>query len=194
MITTLDPASITEAFDRADMTFWTRQAPRSDCARLRFLLTRTSGLDALAACLQTKEHVLSQVLAGNTPCGDRMLSLRICREVIRIWQPRVRKRAHQKLIAEDGSIGVHFRAKFGFTVSAGSSDDPRLRLMSIWLSPAHTASLLRARERGAKEQELHSIVESATGESYFRVYASRLRAVTLKEVHFIDFSFDSAGS
>jgi hypothetical protein len=55
------------------------------------------------------------------------------REVLRRWQPQVRRRAHRTIVDNDGLMTVSFRAWFGFTAAVGTTDDPRLRFLTTSL-------------------------------------------------------------
>ncbi|GAB2627647.1 hypothetical protein GCM10027168_69210 [Streptomyces capparidis] len=82
------------------------------------------------------------------------------------WQPRVRAQA----LSEQAATGlvISTRARFGFTSSRGSTDDPRRRRLTQRVSPATAAEILAARRAGASEQELTELVAAALGEAYFR--------------------------
>ncbi|MFK4189203.1 telomere-protecting terminal protein Tpg [Streptomyces sparsogenes] len=184
-----DPESITDALDRADMDLWTRQPPRSDSARLRFLLSRHANHHTLAARLRISPAELQAALRGRRGAPSEQLHYAITREVARLWQPLIRRWAHHSL-AERGGMMVHFRGWFGFTGAAGSSDDGRFRLLTEQLPTLYISRLFRAREQEADEETLRRIVADAVGEAYFRVSPTRgLRMVELKDIDYIEFSY-----
>ena len=190
MLDTICTDSVKEALDLADAQHWTRQPPRSDRARLRFLL-RHQDIRALAARLRCGQARLTEVLAGASLVPDDPLRRRIYWEVIRLWQPRVRRRVHDAVSAGKGNgMVVCFRARFGFAAAVGSSDDPRLRLLTLRLANEHAALLFEARHRDADEQEFLHILADAAGASYFNIVpSSRLREVSLTEIEFVEFSY-----
>ncbi|WUL20359.1 hypothetical protein OHA88_43820 [Streptomyces sp. NBC_00353] len=85
---------------------------------------------------------------------------------------------------------VHFRAWFGFTGAAGSSDDGRMRHISEHLPTAYAARLFQARYRNGDEHELRTIVGDAVGEAYFKVSPTGgLHMVQLTDIDYIEFSY-----
>jgi hypothetical protein len=79
--------------------------------------------------------------------------MRVIEDVIRArWQPRIRERLRRQ--AEARGISVHTRARFGFASAAGSSDDPRRRLITQRLSGAVARELFAARDAGTPAPEL----------------------------------------
>ena len=62
---------------------------------------------------------------------------------------------------------VSFRAWLGFTAAAGSSDDPRLRFLTLSLQAPYIERLFTARHRNAPEDELRRILSDALGACYF---------------------------
>ncbi|MFG2402625.1 telomere-protecting terminal protein Tpg [Streptomyces lydicus] len=184
-----DPESITDALDRADMDLWTHQPPRSDSARLRFLLSRHTDHDTLAASLRISPAELQAALPGRRRAPSEQLHHAITREVARLWQPFIRRWAHNSLSVR-GGMRVHFRGWFGFAGAAGSSDDGRLRLLTEQLPTPYIGRLFQAREHEEDEETLRGIVGDALGEAYFRVSPTRgLRMVELKDIDYIEFSY-----
>ncbi|QYA98919.1 XRE family transcriptional regulator [Streptomyces anulatus] len=183
-------ASIAEALDFADTHHWTRQPPRSDSARLRFLATRYADLGALASRLGAKPRLVKEVMKGWRSAPGSVLSHAIARDVVRLWQPRVRRRAHHLISTGRDGMLVHFKAWFGFTGAAGSSDDGRVRHITERLPTAYAARLFQARYRNADEGELREIIADAVGEAYFNVSPSgKLHMVALTDIVYIEFSY-----
>ncbi|MEU6325164.1 hypothetical protein [Streptomyces sp. NPDC047009] len=184
-------ASVAEALDIADAHHWTRQPPLSDRARLRFLNAYHTDIHALAERLNTAPGTVRSILDRSQTTLDEPLRQAILREVIRLWQPRVRRRAHRE-IATDPHLGiwVQFRAWFGFNGAVGSSDDGRRRDLSQGLAHPFPARLFEARYRNAPEHELRQIVADAVGEAYFGVSPSgRLHMVRFTDIEYIAFSY-----
>ncbi|MFE0630857.1 telomere-protecting terminal protein Tpg [Streptomyces sp. NPDC058864] len=182
--------TVQEALDLADARHWTQQPPRSDRARLRFLLRR-NGHDpkALAARLGTTANTLEQALQQRR-IGDPQLQRSVQREVVRLWQPRVRQQAHAAIIRHDGEMTIAFRAWFGFTVAAGSSDDPRLRFLTVQLKNPYPRLLFDARHRQADEQELQRILADALAVSYFKhARTTTLQSVSLTNIDYLEFYY-----
>lgn len=182
--------TVTEALDRADQRHWTRQPPRSDRARLHNLLRREpGGLHTLATRLETAPDTLTALAAGNRPATDT-LHFALEREILRDWQPRVRRTAHHTICRNQGQMMLSFRARFGFTSAKGSTDDPRLRFLTLALHPPYPEMLFDARHRNAPETELHRILSHALAASYFHHHnTSVAETVTLKEIDFLEFYY-----
>ncbi|MGN9763465.1 telomere-protecting terminal protein Tpg [Streptomyces sp. SD31] len=103
------------------------------------------------------------------------------------WQPRVRARLRAP--AEADGFVLHTRARFGFDAPAGSSDDPRVRLITPYLSGEMARELFAARDAGAGEQQM-AILARALGHAYFRDAGLRAHGpgIAFTNVEFADFS------
>ncbi|MER6409287.1 XRE family transcriptional regulator, partial [Streptomyces viridosporus] len=92
-------------------------------------------------------------------------------------------RARQRA-ATTGGIVLDTRARLGYTAPIGSTDQDRVRHLTVALPPQHAARLFDAQEQGATEQQLQQIAADALKEVYFQD-GSR-RAGSLEEVRFTD--------
>jgi hypothetical protein len=191
MLDGLHTRSIAEALDIADAHHWTRQPPRSDHARLRFLLSHHTDIPALATRLRTTAATVQDILERRSTASAGPLHQAIVREIVRLWQPRVRRRIHQEVLAhQHRGLQVHFRGWFGFDGAEGSSDDGRMRQLSQQLPDPYPARLFEARYRNAEEKELRGIVGDAVGEAYFKVAPVRGRhVVRLTDIEYVEFSY-----
>lgn len=187
----LHASTVTEALDRADQRHWTRQPPRSDRARLGHLLRHEpGGVQTLSARLGTTLDALARITAGTRLPADDPLHRTLEREVLHGWQPRIRRTAHEAILRNQGQVSVSFRARFGFTATRGSTDDPRLRYLTLSLYEPYPDQLFTARRRSAPEAELHQILSQALAASYFhRNNAAVAEDVTLKEIDFLEFYY-----
>jgi hypothetical protein len=70
-----------------------------------------------------------------------------------------------------------FRAWLGFTAAAGSSDDPRLRFLTLSLKDPYPKRLFTAQHNGAPETELRAILSDALG-AFLPERAARSAAVS----------------
>ncbi|WP_434527407.1 telomere-protecting terminal protein Tpg [Streptomyces ipomoeae] len=146
----LSAATVQEALDRADQRHWTRNPPRSPRARLAFLLQQAGGdQTALATRLDVPAHELDTLRTVRRPSEDDPVQQAVERDIIRLWQPRIRRRAHTAILHNNGQMMVSFRAWLGFTAAAGSSDDPRLRFLTLSLQAPYIERLFTARHRNA---------------------------------------------
>ncbi|MFF9497948.1 telomere-protecting terminal protein Tpg, partial [Streptomyces flaveolus] len=104
-------------------------------------------------------------------------------EVKKRWQPQVRARARQQA-ATTGGIVIDTRARMGYTAPIGSTDQDRIRHLTVALPPQYAARLFTAQEAGAGDRELKEIAAEALKEVYFQ--DSGRRAGSLEEVRFTD--------
>ena len=181
----LNTLPVRDGLVRADRAHWTRQPPQSDHARLRFLLTQTPDIVALAARLGTTPRTLKRILDQQVRKCRKGLHQAIQAEAAALWQPRVRQRARQAA----HSMRVCFRGRFGYTASRGSSDDGRVRMLTVTLRPYHVGLLLEAYARDASEDELRRIVGDVIGVAYFNLPEGGPDMVRLNDIDFIDFDY-----
>ncbi|MBG0857776.1 XRE family transcriptional regulator [Streptomyces spinoverrucosus] len=104
------------------------------------------------------------------------------------WQPRVR--ARQRVRAQTDGFVLYTRARFGFAAPAGSSDDPRVRLITQYLSGEVARELFAARDAGAGEQQQMVILARALGHAYFRDGGRRGHGlgIAFTDVEFAEFT------
>ncbi|MER5362784.1 XRE family transcriptional regulator [Streptomyces sp. NPDC002785] len=111
------------------------------------------------------------------------LAARLEREVKKRWQPQIRAKAREKA-ATTGGIVIDTRARMGYTAPIGSTDQDRIRHLTVALPPRYAARLFDAQEQGASDQQLQGIAAEALKEVYFQ--DGGRRAGSLKEVRFTD--------
>ncbi|WP_443068874.1 telomere-protecting terminal protein Tpg [Streptomyces sp. NBC_01361] len=104
-------------------------------------------------------------------------------EVEKRWQPQIRAQAPQKA-ATTGGIVIDIRACLGYTAPIGSTDQDRIRHLTVALPPAYAARLFEAQEAGAGDARLQEIAAEALKEVYFQ--DGGRRAGSLEEVRFTD--------
>lgn len=111
------------------------------------------------------------------------LAARLEREVTKRRQPQIRAKARQKT-ATTGGIVIDTRARIGYTAPIGSTDEDRLRYLTVALPPQYAARLFEAQEQGATEHQLREIAAEGLKEVYFQ--DNGRRAGQLEEVRFTD--------
>ncbi|MFE2385255.1 telomere-protecting terminal protein Tpg, partial [Streptomyces misionensis] len=99
------------------------------------------------------------------------------------WQPQIRARARQTA-ATTGGIVIDTRARIGYTAPVGSTDDARVRHLTVALPPQYAARLFDAQQAGAGDQQLQRIAAEGLKEVYFQ--DSGRRAGSLEEVRLTD--------
>ncbi|RPK78451.1 helix-turn-helix domain-containing protein [Streptomyces sp. ADI98-10] len=181
---------VLEALARAERKVFTRPAPKSAKAQVKFLLTRAKGsTKALAERLGVSRRTVERYRTGKLTTPQKRLQAALVEETESEWQPQVRAQAREQA-ATSGGMMVHVVAYFGFTAS-GSSDDGRIRHITTPISPTYAQRILQLQASGATEEELHPIVAQAVTESYFTEWGTRadgLRA-DFTHVQSIDFEF-----
>jgi hypothetical protein len=99
------------------------------------------------------------------------------------WQPQIRAKAKERA-ATTGGIVIDTRARLGYTAPVGSTDQDRIRHLTVALPPRYAARLFEAQEQGATEQRLKELAAEALKEVYFQ--DGGRRAGSLEEVRFTD--------
>ncbi|WP_435813105.1 telomere-protecting terminal protein Tpg [Streptomyces werraensis] len=83
----------------------------------------------------------------------------------------------------DGIV-VDTRARIGYTAPIGTTDDARLRQLTVALPPQYAARLFDAQQQGADERRLMKITAEGLKEVYFQDVGRRVGS--LEEVRFTD--------
>ncbi|MEU1555612.1 terminal protein [Streptomyces scabiei] len=181
---------VLEALTRAERKVFTRPAPKSAKAQVKFLLTRAKGsTKALAERLGVSRRTVERYRAGKLTTPQKRLQAALVEETESEWQPQVRAQAREQASTSSGMM-VEVTAYFGFTCT-GSSDDGRIRTITTPISPTYAKQILELQEAGATEEDLHPIVAEAITESYFTEWGARadgLRA-DFTHVQAIEFLF-----
>ncbi|MGW7433323.1 telomere-protecting terminal protein Tpg [Streptomyces sp. NPDC054861] len=147
---------------------FTRPIPKSAGAQVRYLVKQHRGSTRdVAVLLGVSQRTIERYVRGQIKRPRTELADRMAAEVRRRWQPQVRARA-RKAAATSVGLVIDTRARFGFTAPAGTTDDSRLRHLTLALPPHHAARLLDAQDQGATEQQMRRITAEALGEVYFR--------------------------
>ncbi|CAL9677218.1 hypothetical protein SUDANB105_08210 (plasmid) [Streptomyces sp. enrichment culture] len=185
-----DMGEIVKGLERALMS---RPVPTGDAA-VRFLLRAQKGSTKNVAVLlgisqrTVQRWVTTRPGMRRRPCA---VHAGLIDEAVRArWQPLVRARRRAR--AEADGFVFHTRARFGFAAPAGSSDDPRVRLITQYLSGEVARELFAARDAGGGEQQQMVILARALGHAYFRDGGLRAHGlgIAFTDVEFADFSID----
>ncbi|WP_425281712.1 telomere-protecting terminal protein Tpg [Streptomyces brevispora] len=118
------------------------------------------------------------------------LATRLENEVRTRWQPqgRARARARQKAATTDG-IMIDVQARFGYTATAGSTDQSRIRHLTLALPPHHATRLPDAQASGLDEDQLLQLTAEALGETYFRDNGRRAHGLEVELTDVLDLQF-----
>lgn len=163
---------VLEALVRAERKLFTRPAPKSAKARMKFLRTREGGSTAaVAERLGTSRRTVERYLAGKLTKPQKRLQAALVEATESEWQPQVRAQARAAAATSRGMM-VDVTAYFGFTCT-GSSDDGRERQITTDISPTYVKQILELQEAGATEEDLYPIIAEAITESYFTEWGTR---------------------
>jgi hypothetical protein len=172
-----------DGLDAAVQKSFTRPAPKSAGAQMRYLVKQLKGTKAVARMLRISQRTVERYVKDQIKKPRPDLAARMEREVKKRWQPQVRARARQKA-ATTGGIVIDTRARIGYTAPVGSTDDARIRHLTVALPPQYAARLFDAQQAGASDQQLQQIAAEGLKEVYFQ--DSGRRAGSLEEVRFTD--------
>ncbi|GGQ34172.1 telomere-protecting terminal protein Tpg [Streptomyces roseolilacinus] len=160
-------SKLMEGLARAERALFTRPAPKSPRAQMKFLRTREKGsTKSLAERLGVSRKTVQRYLSGASTKPNKRLKEALVQETESEWQPQVRARARQRA-ASSGGMVISCRAYFGFGPE-GTSDAGRVRDISVAVSASHAAAILAAQEDGATQNDLHDAVAEAIADTYFR--------------------------
>ncbi|MET9572427.1 terminal protein [Streptomyces virginiae] len=151
---------------RAERTLFTRPAPKSAHARMKFLRTCEGTSKSLAERLGVSRKTVDRYLSGATKKPQKRLQAALEQETEAEWQPQVRAQARQRAATSAGFV-ISITAYFGF--GSEGSDAGRMRDIQVAVSPSHAAGILAARDTGATDSELHDLIAEAIADAYFRV-------------------------
>ncbi|WP_314254413.1 telomere-protecting terminal protein Tpg [Streptomyces sp. DSM 40907] len=181
---------IEDALARADGEAFTREPPKTLKGRINFLMGKLKTTKAVAAELGVSQRSVERYRTGERKTPPKAITDRIDAAVRARWQPVVRGRRRRQAATRTG-ITVETRARFGYTAPVGTTDDGRMRRLTVHLPPAYAQRLFEARQQGAPDRELRAIVAEGLQEIYFKdggTRADRLE-VELTDIDYIDVSF-----
>ncbi|MFI9045941.1 telomere-protecting terminal protein Tpg [Streptomyces sp. NPDC053427] len=181
---------IDDALERADHEVFTREPPKSTQKRVEFLLDKLKTTRAVADLLSVSQRSVERYLKGQRKKPPQAIADRIDAEVRRRWQPRVRLRRRRQAATRTG-ITVETRARFGYTAPIGTTDDPRLRRLTVHLPPQYADRLFQAQRQGVGDRQLREIVAEGLQEVYFKDGGRRAQNldVEFSDIDYFDVSF-----
>ncbi|MFB7495950.1 XRE family transcriptional regulator [Streptomyces sp. NPDC056161] len=172
-----------DGLDQAVQRSFTRPVPKSAGAQMRYLVKQLKGTRAVARLLGISQRTVERYVKNQIKKPRPDLAARLENEVRKRWQPQVRARARQRAVTTDGIV-IDTRARIGYTAPIGSTDDARIRHLTVALPPRYAARLFDAQQTGAGDQQLQQIAAEGLKEVYFQ--DSGRRAGSLEEVRFTD--------
>ncbi|MFF9914806.1 telomere-protecting terminal protein Tpg [Streptomyces sp. NPDC013457] len=182
--------TISHSLDKALEGAFTRPAPKSAGAQVRYLVKQHQGSTrAVAALLGVSQRTVERYVKDQIKRPRPDLAARMEREVKQRWQSQIRARA-RKAAATTGGLVIDTRARRGYTAPIGTTDDGRIRHLTVALPPQYADRLFTAREQGAGERELQAVAAEALKDVYFQDGGRRagdLEEVYLTDVEHIEF-------
>ncbi|MFJ4478823.1 telomere-protecting terminal protein Tpg [Streptomyces xanthochromogenes] len=172
-----------DGLDQAVQKAFTRPAPKSAGARMRYLVKQLGGTRAVAQMLRISQRTVERYVKDQIKKPRPDLAARLEREVNNRWQPQIRAKARRNAATTTGIV-IDARARMGYTAPIGSTDQDRIRHLTVALPPHHAARLFDAQEQGAGDDRLKEITAEALKDVYFQ--DGGRRAGSLDEVRFTD--------
>ncbi|MCX5207560.1 helix-turn-helix transcriptional regulator [Streptomyces sp. NBC_00237] len=179
---------IHDALQRADQEAFTKAPPKTLKGQLNFLRKHLSAKEIGQGAGVTGDSVNRYRRGVRHPSPD--VAAKIEAMVRERWQPGVR-RSRRKQAASAG-IKVETRASFGYRAAGGSTDEPRMRRVTVELPAHHARLLFDAQDSGANDQKLREIVADGIREVYFQDGGRRARdlnEVELKSIDYLDIEY-----
>ncbi|MFI2241453.1 telomere-protecting terminal protein Tpg [Streptomyces chrestomyceticus] len=178
-----------DGLDAAVQKAFTRPAPKSAGAQMRYLVKQLGGTKAVAQMLRISQRTVERYVKDQIRKPRPNLAARLEREVKSRWQPQIRAKARQKAATTDGIV-VDVHARLGYTAPIGTTDQDRIRHLTVALPPQHAARLFDAQQQGAGDDRLRELTAEALKEVYFQDDGRRagsLQEVQINDVIHLDF-------
>ncbi|MFZ3492236.1 telomere-protecting terminal protein Tpg [Streptomyces sp. 5.8] len=173
-----------DGLNQAVAKAFTRPAPKSAGAQMRYLVKQYKGTKQVAQMLRVSQRTVERYVKDQIKKPRPDLAARLEREVKARWQPQIRAKA-KKQAATTGGIVIDVHARLGYAgASMESTDEDRQRHITVALPPQYAARLFDAQEQGASEDRLRELTAEALKEVYFQ--DSGRRAGSLQEVQIND--------
>jgi hypothetical protein len=181
---------IDDALERADHEVFTREPPKGLQARINFLMSKLKTTKAVAQELGVTQRSVERYRTGERKKPPKDIAERIDAAVRARWQPQVRKRRRKEAATSTG-ITVETRARFGYTAPIGTTDDGRMRRLTVHLPPEYANRLFEAQQQGASDQQMRDIVAEGLQEIYFKDGGRRADnlEVAFTDIDYFDVSF-----
>ncbi|WP_030852769.1 telomere-protecting terminal protein Tpg [Streptomyces sp. NRRL F-4474] len=180
-----------DSLDQAMQKAFTRPAPKGAGTQMRYLVKQLKKTKSVAEALGSSQRQVERYVAGQAKKPRADLATRLEREVKKRWQPQIRVKAREKA-ATTGGIVIDVHARLGCTgAPMDSTDEARLRHLTVAPPPQHAARLFDAQQQGVNENTLRRLTAEALKEVYFQ--DGGRRAGSFEEVQIndvLDLEFD----
>ncbi|CAL9328038.1 hypothetical protein SUDANB43_07409 [Streptomyces sp. enrichment culture] len=136
-------------------------------AQMRYLVRHRKGARAVAQLLRIVQRTVERYVKNQITQPRPGVAARQEREVTQRWQLQIRARARHRAATTDGIV-IDTRARLGCTAPIGSTDQDRVRHLTVTLPPHYAAQLFGAREAGVSGARLREIAAEALKDVYFQ--------------------------
>ncbi|WP_329033887.1 XRE family transcriptional regulator [Streptomyces sp. NBC_00178] len=182
---------IDDAIERADREAFTKNPPKTLKGQIGFLLKQLGSAKAVALELGVTADSVNRYRRGARKHPRADVAAKIDDAVRQRWQPLVRKR-RQKQAAATSGITVETRARFGYSAAVGTTDDGRFRRLTVHLPPAYAQRLFDARNTGASDQQMRTIIAEGFKDIYFQDGGNRalgISDVAINDIDYLDLDY-----
>ncbi|MEE1736404.1 XRE family transcriptional regulator [Streptomyces sp. BE147] len=179
-----------DGLDQAVQKAFTRPAPKAAGAQMRYLVKQMKGTKPVAQMLRISQRTVERYVKDQIKNPRPDLAARLDTEVKKRWQPQIRARARERA-ATTGGIVIDVHARLGYAgAPVDTTDEDRLRQLTVALPPQYAARLFDAQEQGAGEDRLRELAADALREVYFQDGGRRagsLQEVQINDVQHLEF-------
>ncbi|MFE6462375.1 telomere-protecting terminal protein Tpg [Streptomyces cinereoruber] len=175
---------IEDAIERADRSHFTQDPPKTLKGQINYLLKQLGSTKAVAAELGVTADSVSRYRRGARRARPDVAA-RIDDAVRSRWQPGVRRRRRKQAAAS--GVTVETRARFGYSAPVGTTDENRLRRLTIKLPASYARRLFDAQDRGLGDQQMRQIVAEGFKEMYFQDNGARAMGLSEVQINDIDY-------
>jgi hypothetical protein len=182
---------VEDAIEQAERESFTKEPPKTLKGRISFLIRQMGSAKAVAREIGVTADSVNRYRRGARKHPRTDIAAKIDDAVRARWQPRVRRR-RQRHAATSGGITIETRARFGYTAPVGTTDDGRMRRLTVHLPPEYARRLFAAHNTQASDQELRAIIAEGLKETYFQDRGTRatgLSEVQLNDIDYLDLEF-----
>ncbi|MGP4004211.1 telomere-protecting terminal protein Tpg [Streptomyces sp. 8N706] len=181
---------IHDALHRADQEVFTREPPKGLQARINFLIKQLKTTRAIAQELGVTQRSVERYRTGERKKPPKAIADRIEAAVRARWHRRSASAAGSRLPPAPASPWRPGPASATPPPSAPPTTAASGRL-TVHLPPAYAARLFDAREQGATDQQMRTIVAEGLQEIYFKDGGRRATdlEVEFTDIDYVDLSF-----
>ncbi|MFD5429471.1 telomere-protecting terminal protein Tpg [Streptomyces sp. NPDC127084] len=181
--------TVAGGLDGALQKAFTRPIPKSAGARMRYLVKQLKGTRPVAGLLGITQRTVERYVKDQIKRPRPDLAARMENEVAKRWQPQIRAKAKQTAATTTGIV-IDARARLGYTAAPGTTDDARLRHLTVALPPEYAARLFATRDAGGSEQQLRDIAAEGLQEIYFKDRGRRAQGLLVEFTDVEQVEFD----